>query len=189
MISPVILLLILSVVKCGLTAVLSIIDHGGAVSVSTRLGRGTVFTVLLPKIISEKEETVIAQESLSNVTEHILFVDDEALLVASTKWILEKLGYKVTPMTSSRESLDLFRKNPEAYDLVITDLTMPQLSGDRFAAEIIAIRPDIPVIISTGYADALDDDKMKISGIKAFIPKPYQRQELARIVRLVLDGN
>ncbi len=127
-------------------------------------------------------------ETASKATEHILLVDDEELLVTSAKWMLEMIGYKVTSMTNSLESLELFRSNPEDYNLVITDLTMPGLTGDRLAAEIIAIKPDMPVIISTGYADALDDEQIKSSGIKAFIPKPYRRNELAKIIRLTLDG-
>jgi len=90
-------------------------------------------------------------------------------------------------MTNSLETLELFKKDPHRYDLIITDLTMPHLTGDRLASKVTAIRPDMPVIIATGYADAIDSDKVKQSGIKAFIPKPYQKEELAKTIRLILD--
>ena len=103
------------------------------------------------------------------------------------KKILGRLGYKVTALTSSLDSLELFKRDPQQYDLIITDLTMPHLTGDRLALEVISIRPDMPVIIATGYSDAIDSEKIKQSGIKAFIPKPYQKQELAKTLRLILD--
>ena len=115
-------------------------------------------------------------------------MDDEEHLVFLMKTILGRLGYKVTALTNSLEALNLFKKDPQRYDLIITDLTMPHLTGDRLASEVIAIRPDMPVIIATGYADAVDSEKVKQSGIKGFIPKPCQKQDLAKTIRLILDG-
>jgi len=115
-------------------------------------------------------------------------VDDEEHLVFLMKTILGRLGYKVTALTNSLEALNLFKKDPQRYDLIITDLTMPHLTGDRLASEVIAIRPDMPVIIATGYADAVDSEEVKQSGTKAFIPKSFQKQDLAKTIRLILDG-
>jgi len=171
----------------GLSVVHGIIkDHGGEITVSSKLGEGTTFTVFLPKVESKSEETKI-EDAIPTGTENILVVDDEEHMVFLTKTILGRLGYKVTALTNSLEALNIFKKDPQRYDLIITDLTMPHLTGDRLASEIIAIRPDMPVIIATGYADALESEKVKQSGIKAFIPKPCQKQDLAKTIRLILD--
>ena len=172
----------------GLSVVHGIIkDHGGTITVSSEPGEGTTFTVLFR--VTDAEGTTKAEEkSLPTGTENILLVDDEDFIIFPQKKILEKLGYKVTAMTGSLETLALFSKNPQRYDLIITDLTMPNLTGDRLAAEVTAIRPDMPVILTTGYADSVDSENVKQSGIKAFISKPFQREALAKTIRLVLDA-
>jgi len=171
----------------GLSVVHGIIkDHGGEITVSSKIGEGTTFTVLLPRTEKEIKEKKDAGQ-LHAGTESILLVDDEEQLLFPTKNNLERLGYKVTAMTNSLETLKLFKKDPQRYDLIITDLTMPHLTGDRLALEVTTIRPDMPVIIATGYSDAVDNDKVKQSGIKAFIPKPYQTQELTKTIRMILN--
>ena len=171
----------------GLSIVHGIIkDHGGVINVSSKLGEGTTFTIFLPKTEARINKTE-SDDALPTGTENILVVDDEEHLVFLLKKNMERLGYKVTAMTNSLETLELFKKDPHRYDLIITDLTMPHLTGDRLASKVTAIRPDMPVIIATGYADAIDSDKVKQSGIKAFIPKPYQKEELAKTIRLILD--
>jgi len=171
----------------GLSVVHGIIkDHGGVINVSSKLGEGTTFTIFLPKTEARINKTE-SDDALPTGTENILVVDDEEHLVFLLKKNMERLGYKVTAMTNSLETLELFKKDPHRYDLIITDLTMPHLTGDRLASKVTAIRPDMPVIIATGYADAIDSDKVKQSGIKAFIPKPYQKEELAKTIRLILD--
>jgi len=171
----------------GLSVVHGIVkDHAGIITVSSELGKGTTFSLLFS--VTDTEVTAKAEEKfLPTGTENILIVDDEDFMVFPQKRILEKLGYRVTAMTSSLEALELFRKKPQAYDLIITDLTMPHLTGDRLASEITSIRPDMPVILTTGYADSVDSEEIKQSGIKAFISKPFQREELARTIRLMLD--
>ncbi len=173
----------------GLSVVHGIIqEHGGSITVSSEKGRGTVFTVLLPRV-DETVEDDLELESLPGGTENIIIVDDESYMVLTQKKILERLGYTVTALTNSLEVLELFEKDPQQFDLVITDLTMPQLSGDRLASRLIAIRPDIPIILATGYADSVDTDEVLMYGIKGFIPKPCKRHELAVTVRKILDGN
>ncbi len=116
-----------------------------------------------------------------------MIVDNEEHLVFLMKTILGRLGYNVTAMSNSLETLEIFKKDPQRYDLIITDLTMPHLTGDKLASEVIAIRPDMPVIIATGYTDAVDSEKVKQSGITAFVSKPYKKQDLAKTIRLILD--
>lgn len=171
----------------GLSVVHGIVkNHGGAISVSSRAGQGAIFTVLLPKADGMSGKASLSKP-VPTGTESILIVDDEEHMAFPQKKILERLGYRVSAMTSSLDALALFKKNPQRYDLVITDLTMPNLTGDRLASEITAIRPDLPVILATGYTDAMDSQKIQQSGIAAFISKPFTTQDLARTVRLLLD--
>ncbi|MBW1911040.1 MAG: response regulator [Deltaproteobacteria bacterium] len=104
------------------------------------------------------------------------------------KQMLERLGYEVTTRTSSIEALELFRAKPDQFDLVITDMTMPQMTGDKLSRELMQIRPDIPVIICTGFSERISDEKAKGMGIKAFVMKPIVIRDLANTVRRILDG-
>jgi DNA-binding NtrC family response regulator len=126
-------------------------------------------------------------ESIPTGTEKVLVVDDEERSVSIMKVVLERLGYNVTAMTSSLKALELFKEDPHRYDLLLTDLIMPQLDGDKLVSEIIEIRPDMPVIITSGFTDTIINDNFKQISNKAFIPKPFQPQELAKTVRQVLD--
>ena len=126
-------------------------------------------------------------ESIPTGTEKVLVVDDEERSVSIMKTVLERLGYNVTAMTSSIKALELFKENPYRHDLLLTDLIMPQLTGDKLVSEIIEIRPDMPVIITSGFTDTIVNDNFKQLSNKAFISKPFQPQELAKTVRQVLD--
>jgi DNA-binding NtrC family response regulator len=126
-------------------------------------------------------------ESIPIGTEKVLVVDDEERSVSIMKVVLERLGYNVTAMTSSIKAMELFKEDPYRYDLLLTDLIMPQLDGDKLVSEIIEIRPDMPVIITSGFTDTIINDNFKEISNKAFIPKPFQPQELAKTVRQVLD--
>jgi len=126
-------------------------------------------------------------ENSPSGSERILLVDDEAAIAKLEKQMLERLGYRVTFRVSSIEALEAFKASPEAYDLVITDMSMPNMTGDRLASELIAVRPDIPIIICTGFSDRMNPDQANAMGIKGFLMKPVVKAELAAFVRKVLD--
>ncbi|MBN2106814.1 MAG: response regulator [Deltaproteobacteria bacterium] len=172
----------------GLSVVQGIVkNHGGIIAAASTPGEGTTFTVFLPRP-ADAAPVEAKDATLPRGTERILLVDDEDFIVISTKMMLKNLGYRVTALTDSLEALELFRKNPDAYDLVITDLTMPFLSGDQLAVELIKIRKDIPVAIATGYVNAADNGEVQKSGIRVVILKPYGMRELAKSIRFILDA-
>jgi CheY-like chemotaxis protein len=127
-------------------------------------------------------------ELLRGGSERILFVDDEIMLVDIGQKMLERLGYNVVSRTSSIEALELFRIKPNDFDLVITDQTMPNMTGDTLARELMHIRPDIPVILCTGYSQAIDPERAQKRGIKAFVMKPILVNDIAAAIRKVLDS-
>jgi CheY-like chemotaxis protein len=120
--------------------------------------------------------------------EHILIVDDESMLVDVAKSRLNTLGYRVTIETDSVQALERFKQNPSGYDLVITDMTMPVMSGDKMAGSMLDIRPDIPIILCTGFHADMSDEKAAEMGFKSYLMKPTSFNELAMAVRRVLDG-
>jgi len=113
--------------------------------------------------------------------EHILFVDDEPSLVKMGRLILASFGYQVTTQTNSSEALEQIKAQPDRFDLVVTDMTMPKISGDMLAQAITAIRPKLPVILSSGFSTPLDEQKTAAMGIQAYIRKPFLIEQLARI--------
>jgi len=172
----------------GLSVVHGIVEaHGGAITVESELGKGSVFKVFLPIIEKAAERETPIEKSFSTGTERILFIDDEILLASLGKQMLESLGYDVTTRTSSIEALELFKARPDRFDLVITDMTMPNLTGDKLALKIVKIRPDIPIILCTGFSYKITEEKAKGMGIKAFLLKPILKGVMAETVRRVLD--
>jgi DNA-binding NtrC family response regulator len=113
-------------------------------------------------------------------------VDDEEVQVQSIRNMLERLGYKVVAMTDSGEALALFRKDPQAFDLVITDQTMPHLTGVRLAEELLRVRPDLPVILCTGFSEAIDANGAQSAGICQFLMKPFAARDMADAIRRAL---
>lgn len=172
----------------GLALVHGIVEsYGGEITVDSKPGAGTVFAIYLPKIKKQNEIISKDAEILPDGTEHILYVDDELPLASMGGLILESLGYAVTTRTSSVEALALFRAQPNKFDLVITDMTMPNMTGDQLAAEMMKIRFDIPIILCTGYSKKISDKAAADIGIRAFAYKPLVKAELANTVRKVLD--
>jgi len=173
----------------GLSVVYGIVrEYGGTISVESEPGGGTTFTVHFP--VAEKSEfTQFAGEKfpLPRGKERILFVDDETPIANLAKKQLERFGYHVTIRQSALEALELFRRDPLRFDVVVTDMTMPQMTGDELAVEILKIQPDIPVILCTGYSRRMSDRRAGELGISAFLMKPLTGQELAKTVRRVLD--
>ncbi len=173
----------------GLAVVYGIIkEHGGDVKVQSDLGIGTSVDVYLPLLEeSSQSESAAHVEIHPTGSERILLVDDEESIANLEKQIIERLGYQVTLFTNSLDALSAFRRNPDAFDLVITDMTMPRMTGDQFAKAMISIRQDIAIIICTGFSEKLDREKAKRIGIKGFLKKPVSKSDFARFLRKVLD--
>lgn len=174
----------------GLATVKGIIEsHGGDIQVKSQPDQNTVFTVRLPVVKSGDARAVWASGQIDTGTGRILFVDDEPPLARLGSRMLEQLGYSVITRTSSFEALMLFEKKPDDFDLVITDMTMPAMTGDILSSKILEIRPDIPIILCTGYSNKMSEEKAKRIGIDAFIFKPFSKSDLSRIIREVFDAS
>jgi CheY-like chemotaxis protein len=175
----------------GLSVVHGIVNsHHGRISVKSETGKGTTFSILFPAV--NKRETPYEPKKLQELAtgnERILFVDDEDSMVELNQQRLERLGYGVTGVGDPMEALALFRSEPKSFDLIITDMTMPHLTGDKLAQEILKIRPDTPIILCTGYSDKISEENVREFGIRKYIEKPIEMETLAKAVREVLDGH
>jgi PAS domain S-box-containing protein len=163
-------------------------SHNGTITCQSTLNEGTLFDVYLPKLEAGQAKT----ETLENLplpggNERILFVDDETVLVELYVTMLSSMGYTVDSETSSMAALERFRQNPRKFDLVITDMTMPDMTGDRLARKLIEIRHDIPIILCTGYSEHISEESAKKIGVKEFILKPLDIKTLSRTIRKVLN--
>jgi CheY-like chemotaxis protein len=173
----------------GLSMVHGIVrQHGGYITAESPKGKGAVFTVYLPRAGQGPERHVAADRAVpTKDRKHVLFIDDEEIIVDLGGQVIKKLGYKVTGMTSGGEALALFQQNPARFDLVITDQTMPGLTGLELAGLLHKARADIPVILCTGYSQSVDAGAAGKAGISAVIMKPFTRDEIARAVRGALE--
>ncbi|KJR99298.1 MAG: hypothetical protein VR65_17375 [Desulfobulbaceae bacterium BRH_c16a] len=163
-------------------------SYGGFITCDSQLGQGTIFRINLP--IAEEQDLPDVQplEPIQLGTERILFIDDEEFLIDMSRNMLERLGYKVTVRTSSLEALHTFRNQPEMFDLVITDQTMPGMTGIDLARRMMQIRPKVPIILCTGYSPLISEEKAKAMGIKGFALKPLSKSSISAIIREVLDA-
>jgi len=161
--------------------------HGGAIVVDSVVNKGTKVEVYLPTVPAPVLDRFVDQGPIPIGKETILFVDDEETIVHLGKELLMQLGYTVEIHTSSVEALNVFRKDPHRFDLVITDQTMPTLTGEALSRELLRIRPDLPIILCTGFSHVMSAEKAKALGIQAYLMKPLAIRDLAPIIRHVLD--
>ena len=159
----------------------------GGIRVHSEFEKGTVFDIFLPVLELQAPEQRQEDRFLTGGREKVLFIDDEPLIAEMAKRHLERLGYEVEIRTDSREALELFKKRHAEFDLVITDVTMPNISGDRLAEQLLKIEPGLPIILCTGFSTRISEQRIAQLGIKAVAMKPLVRDELARLVREVLD--
>lgn len=175
----------------GLAVVHGIIEsYGGKIGVKSELGKGATFTLLLPALKSESAPAKIqVKSSLPSGRERVLVVDDEPQLVKVTAQMLTSLGYDVVSLTSGLEALEaiVHQSSATPFDLVITDMTMPHFTGADLALELCGMQPLIPVILMTGYSSNMDTEKAKTLGIQGYVMKPVTLEQLAKMVRAVLD--
>jgi PAS domain S-box-containing protein len=172
----------------GLSTVFGTVQaHDGGLRVSSRLGKGTTFEVFLPTARGGEKPVEPLEESRATGTEAILVIDDEEGVREVTKNVLERNGYRVTAFSDGVEALERFRANPESFQLIIMDQTMPNATGEWVLNTVRGVRPDVPVVLCTGYSETMTPERAKALGANRFLYKPIKAGDLARIVRDVLD--
>jgi DNA-binding NtrC family response regulator len=161
--------------------------HGGAIPVASTPGAGPTFTLYFPCSQASVGESTPSQGALSPGAGHIMVVDDEPMLASAMQALLARLGYDVSPSTSSREALAAFAAEPERFDLVVTDQTMPGMTGEQLARELRHRRPHIPIILCTGFSHVINAEGVREQGIDAYCMKPMDMQELSSTIQRVLE--
>lgn len=172
----------------GLAVVHGIVrEHEGVIHVESEPSQGTTFTVLLPLLEEQVAPELLHPGDIPRGEGTILFVDDEEQLAELGSQMLVHLGYKVVTRTASLEALQAFKAQPDKFDLVITDMTMPQMTGDRLVQEILRIRPETPIILCTGFSEKLSDERVRQIGIKALVMKPMMLREIGNMAKNVME--
>jgi CheY-like chemotaxis protein/two-component sensor histidine kinase len=173
----------------GLATVQGIVkQHHGMIRVESHVGQGTIFRLYFPAIERGAEEKKELQEQeLQKGTERILYIDDDEMLATLNQRMLAEVGYQVTAKTDSVEALHLFAASADDFDLVITDQTMPDLTGMQLIEKIRAIRPKVPTILCTGYSSKVKKDEARLAGINAFLMKPVEFSEMLKVIREVIE--
>ncbi len=161
---------------------------GGAVTAQSKLGEGSTFDVYLPAMADAGKPLPEAEKPIPKGSEHILFVDDEEILAAMWCDILSDLGYRVTSTTDSLDALHRFLDNPDSFDLVMTDMTMPGMTGMDLSRKILEVRPDMPILLCTGFNDQASEEKVRAMGIREFAMKPLSLKLTARLIRKALGS-
>lgn len=172
----------------GLAVVHGIVEnHGGRIEVQSAPGEGTTFEILFPVVEDTAPERIQSDRDLLRGSETVLLVDDEPAIADVGQKMLASLGYRVHKMTSSVEALTFFRSRASEIDLVLTDMTMPEMSGDQLSLEILKIRPDIPIVLCTGYSQHISESSARALGVRSFLRKPVQIKQLAESIRAAID--
>jgi PAS domain S-box-containing protein len=174
----------------GLSVVHGIVqNHGGMITVNSEPGNGSTFDIFFPVVAVKYKAAKPRPEQVPRGSERILFVDDEIPLVRLAQQMLTSLGYEVTTFTDSREALADFEAFPEKYDMVISDMTMPHLTGQDLARIMLALRPGIPFILCTGYSSKLNQEQIKAAGIKSVLKKPFSLATISKQIRVIFDAD
>ena len=160
---------------------------GGTIRIFSEPGKGSEFNVYFPlKKPSVDKQVPVSKARLQGGSEHILLVDDEEVVLKTEKQMLERMGYQVTSYSSSLEALEAFRSHPDEFDLIITDMSMPRMTGEKLAREMIRIQSDIPVLLCTGHSETISEEKAAGLGIKSFLLKPIAMNVLSEKIRELL---
>jgi len=173
----------------GLAMVQGIVrSYGGEIRLFSEPGAGTEICIYLPTIERADNRSEFEEDKpVLGGREKILIIDDEEPVIEMEKMMLERLGYQVTSSTFSWEAFEVFKKDPNQFDLIITDMTMPDFTGFQLSSEIKKIRPDMPVILCTGYSEQVDEEKCKALGIEGYVMKPFGKRQMAETIRRILD--
>jgi PAS domain S-box-containing protein len=173
----------------GMAVVHGIVErHGGAIIADSKPGQGTTFTIFLPAHEGLFEQETEERDILPVGDEYILYVDDEPSIATLGKRLLEGLGYTTESTTDPKKALDMVRNDPNKFDLLITDMAMPNMTGEQLVIETLKIRQNMPIIICTGYSAKISEKEAADIGVRSFVMKPINKSELAKMVRKVLDG-
>jgi len=172
----------------GLSVVQGIVkSYGGAITVYSEVGQGSTFHILFPRVEGEPKEEEISPWALVPAKKRILLIEDEELQLISYQHMLEQMGHRVTGWANSQDALSAFEADPNGFDLVITDQTMPKMTGLKLVDAFLEIRPDIPIILCTGFSETANAEEAKLRGVREFLMKPFSLGEITEVIRRALE--